>query len=213
MTARPDKPPDPQGLAPLAPERALALASFSSDVALLIHADGTIRTVSVATERLADITRDWVGMPWCDTASKSTRFKVQRIIDEANTTGRSRRGEISVLVREGPEVPVACTALHLGQDGMLVAAIHDLRPLAAIQQSFIQSQQALEQSHWTQRQNEADCRQLLQVTQDAVLMVDCLSEQAEMHDTGVAVLLEQLKVSAHRAAELCEGIHERVAQP
>lgn len=175
MTDRPDKPINLQGLAPLAPELALALATVSSDVALVMDATGVIQSVSLGNTQLSDATRDWVGRHWSDTVAKSSRAKVDQLIGEASTAGLARRREVSLMADGVAGIPMAYSAIRLGEDGPLIAAGRDLRAIAAIQQHFIETQQELEQSYWSRRQREARYRLLFQVATDAVLVVDALS--------------------------------------
>ena len=60
----------------------------------------------------------------------------------------------------------------LGRDGPVLAVGRDLRAVSAIQQRFIDAQQAMERDYWRQRQAEARYRMLFQVATDGVLVVD-----------------------------------------
>lgn len=189
MTDRSDKPNTLQGLAPLAPELALALAAVSSDVALVIDAAGVIQNVSVGNPKLSAATRDWVGRHWSDTVAQSSRTKVDQLIGEASSAGLARRREVSLLSDGAAGIPMAYSAIRLGDDGPLIAAGRDLRAIAAIQQQFIQTQQELEHSYWSRRQNEARYRLLFQVATDAVLVVDALSLQVVEANPAASELL------------------------
>jgi len=177
MTDRPDKPIDLRELAPLAPELALALATVSSDIALVINADGVIQRVSVCDAKLTEATSDWVGRHWGDTVTKDCRAKVDQLLEEACTAGLTRRREVSLLSHNGADIPMAYSAIRLGEGGPLIAAGRDMRAIAAIQQHFIQTQQEMEQSYWARRQAESRYRLLFQVATDAVLVVDALTMQ------------------------------------
>lgn len=177
MTDRPDKPIDLCELAPLAPELALALATVSSDIALVISSDGVIQNVSVCDAKLTEATSDWVGRHWSDTVTKESRAKVDQLLEEACTAGLTRRREVSLLSHSGADIPMAYSAIRLGQGGPLIAAGRDMRAIAAIQQHFIQSQQEMEQSYWARRQAESRYRLLFQVATDGVLVVDALTMQ------------------------------------
>lgn len=177
MTDRPDKPIDLRELAPLAPELALALATVSSDIALVINSDGVIQSVSVCDAKLTEATSDWVGRHWGDTVTKESRAKVDQLLEEACTAGLTRRREVSLLSHTGADIPMAYSAVRLGNGGPLVAAGRDMRAIAAIQQHFIQTQQEMEQSYWARRQAESRYRLLFQVATDAVLVVDALTMQ------------------------------------
>lgn len=177
MTDRPDKSMDLRELAPLAPELALALATISSDIALVINSDGVIQSVSVCDAKLTEATSDWVGRHWGDTVTKESRAKVDQLLEEACTAGLTRRREVSLLSQSGADIPMAYSAVRLGNGGPLIAAGRDMRAIAAIQQHFIQTQQEMEQSYWARRQAESRYRLLFQVATDAVLVVDALTMQ------------------------------------
>lgn len=177
MTDRPDKPIDLRQLAPLAPELALALATVTSDIALVISSDGVIQSVSVCDAKLTEATSDWVGRHWADTVTRESRAKVDQLLEEACTAGLTRRREVSLLSHTGADIPMAYSAIRLGNTGPLVAAGRDMRAIAAIQQHFIQTQQEMEQSYWARRQAESRYRLLFQVATDAVLVVDALTMQ------------------------------------
>ncbi len=177
MTDRPDKPFDLRELAPLAPELALALATVSSDIALVINADGLIQRVSACDAKLTEATSDWVGRHWGDTVTKESRGKVEQLLEEACSAGLTRRREVNLLSVTGADIPMAYSAIRLGDDGPLIAAGRDMRAIAAIQQHFIETQQEMEQSYWARRQAESRYRLLFQVATDAVLVVDALTMQ------------------------------------
>ncbi|MFN3493747.1 MAG: transcriptional regulator PpsR [Hydrogenophaga sp.] len=189
MSQRPEKSNTLQDLAPLAPELALALAAVSSDVAMVIDSSGVIRNVSVGNPKLSEATRDWVGRHWSDTVATTSRGKVEQLIGEASSAGLARRREVNLMADGSAGIPIAYSAIRLGDDGPLIAAGRDLRAIAAIQQHFIQTQQDLEQSYWIRRQNEARYRLLFQVATDAVLVVDALSLQVVEANPAAAELL------------------------
>jgi transcriptional regulator PpsR len=87
----------------------------------------------------------------------------------------ARRREINHLGGNADGIPVAYTAVRLGEHGPVLAVGRDLRAVAAIQQRFVDSQQELERGYWQARRAEARYRLLFQVATDAVLTVDALS--------------------------------------
>jgi transcriptional regulator PpsR len=189
MTDRPDKPIDLRELAPLAPELALALASVSSDIAMVIDPAGVIQSVSLGNPKLSEATSGWVGRHWSDTVTQGSRAKVDQLIDEACVAGLARRREVSLLANSGSDIPMAYSAIRLGESGPLIAAGRDMRAIAAIQQHFIQTQQEMEQTYWSRRQSEARYRLLFQVATDAVLVVDALTLQVVEANPAAADLL------------------------
>lgn len=167
--------PDLSALSLLAPQLAATFVSVASDIALVIDADGVIRNVAVGGDPITPQAADWVGRPWVDTVTGSTRRKVEQLLQEVGSSGLSRRREVNHPSPGGLEVPVAYAAVRLGLDGLVLAVGRDLRAIAAIQQRFIESQQELEREYWQLRQAEARYRLMFQVATDAVLVVDALT--------------------------------------
>jgi transcriptional regulator PpsR len=175
MKHRPDKPLDLGGLAPHATELASALASVATDIALVIDSQGVIQNVATAHTGLSKAASGWVGRHWGDTVSQESRRKVELLLDEAGTAGVSRKREVNLAADTGASIPMAYTAIRLGDGGPLIAVGRDLGAIAAIQQRFVQSQQDMEQTYWKKRQAESRYRLLFQVATDAVLVVDALT--------------------------------------
>jgi transcriptional regulator PpsR len=159
-------------LGAFAPELAEAFVTVSSDIALVVDLDGTIRSVAVGADSPTPTAASWVGRSWVDTVTEQTRRKIVRMLDEVTVTGVARRCEVSHLLPSGVGVPIAYSAVRLGPTGPVVAAGRDLRAIAAIQQRFVQGQQQMERELWKRRESESRYRLLFQVATDPVLIVD-----------------------------------------
>lgn len=159
-------------LGAFAPELAEAFVTVSSDIALVVDLDGTIRSVAVGADSPTPAAASWVGRSWVDTVTEQTRRKIVRMLDEVTVTGVARRCEVSHLLPSGAGVPIAYSAVRLGPTGPVVAAGRDLRTIAAIQQRFVQGQQQMERELWKRRESESRYRLLFQVATDPVLIVD-----------------------------------------
>jgi transcriptional regulator PpsR len=178
VTQRSDGGADLGALAPWANELAQTFVSLSSDIALVLDADGVIRNVAQASgEPLTPTAMQWIGRPWVDTVTGATRRKIEQLLGDVATTGIGRRREVNLAAATGAEIPVAYTAIRLGVNGPLLAVGRDLRAIAAIQQRFLDAQQELERGYWQARQNESRDRTLWQVATDAVLVVDAQSSE------------------------------------
>jgi len=176
VTRRALKPADLGPLSGCAAELAEAFVSLSSDIALVIDEHGVIQ--SVAQSPTAPITSHpgrWVGRPWIETVSGDTRGKVELMLADLKSSGATRRREINVAGEHSGDVPVAFSALRLGESGPVLAVGRDLRTVSAIQQRFLDAQQELERGYWRARQAESRYRLLFQVATDAVLTVDAHS--------------------------------------
>ncbi len=156
-----------------APELARTFVALSSDIALVIDDAGVIRNVEQGeAEPIAPAASSWVGQPWVDTVSGDTRGKIEKLLKEASSQGIARRREVNHLLQSGANVPVAYTAIRLGESGPVLAVGRDMRAIAAIQERFIETQRDMERGYWNARQAESRHRLLAQVATDAVLVVD-----------------------------------------
>jgi transcriptional regulator PpsR len=169
--------PDLGVLSDLAPQLAQTFVSIASDIALVVDAQGVIRSVAVGHEPISGNAHDWVGKAWTDTVSGDTRRKVELLLSEARTGAVTQRREVNHRNESGHDIPVAYAAVRLGRDGPVLAVGRDLRAVSAIQQRFIDAQQAMERDYWRQRQAEARYRMLFQVATDGVLVVDAATLQ------------------------------------
>lgn len=168
--------PDLTRLSSVAPQLADALVQLASDIALVVDEDGIIRNVSQRNaEPVSPGADGWVGSAWTDVVGADARVKVERLLAETLSTGRSRRREINQPGVQGSIVPLEFTAMRLGEHGPVLAVGRDLRAVAAIQQRFLEAQQDLEKSYWRARQADAQYRLLFEVATDAVLVVDAES--------------------------------------
>jgi len=163
---------DFSALSPWAKELAQAMARVASDIALVIDGDGVIRDVAEGSAPLpADCSR-WVGRRWVDTASSDTRRKIELLLGELGTSGVTQSREVNHPVDDGESVPMAWTAIRLGEQGPVVAVGRDLRAVAAIQRRFLDAQHEMELDYWQRRHADGRYRTLFHVARDAVLVLD-----------------------------------------
>lgn len=195
--------PDLGPLSPWAPELAETFVSLASDIALVIDEQGVIRKVAHGGAVPLELTaHDWVGRAWIDTVTGDTRTKIDKLLSEVTTTGLARRREVNHPSAGGENIPVAYTAVRLGEHGPVLAVGRDLRAIAAIQQRFIDAQRDMERGYWATRQAESRYRLLFQVATDAVLVVDATSlnileanqAAATLFDLGIEQLVGRAAV-------------------
>jgi hypothetical protein len=138
-------------MAAYAPHLAQAFASLACDLALVLGRDGVVNQVALSpNSQLALFTAGWVGRPLVDTVTPNTRHKVVSLLQEVADTGLARRREVNLpplVAGQGADIPLAFTALRLGPEGPILAAGHDLRAVALMQQRFIRVQQELERGY------------------------------------------------------------------
>jgi transcriptional regulator PpsR len=167
---------DLSALSAWAPQLAEAFVSLASDIALVLDQDGVILNVAQGgATPLAPTAHEWVGRAWIDTVTGETRAKVGLLLKDVVATGYARRREVNHPSPAGSDIPVAYTAMRLGERGPLLVVGRDLRAVAAIQQRFVDVQREMERGYWRTRQSEARYRLLFQVATDAVMVVDAES--------------------------------------
>ena len=185
MTAVTSDPPDLSQLSAWAPELAKTFVALSSDIALVIDGGGVIRAVEQGNAApIAPSAASWIGQPWIDTVSGDTRGKIEKLLQEATSQGVARRREVNHPLQAGVNLPVAYTAIRLGENGPVLAVGRDMRAIAAIQQRFIESQQDMERGYWNARQSQSQYEVLFQVATDGVIVVD--PESFEILDANPA---------------------------
>lgn len=175
MNTRAAGPSDLNALAGLASELASTFVALSSDIALVIEPDGSVRDVVQGAAPVAPSAAEWIGRQWVDTVTSDTRRKIELLLSDVQSTGRARQREVNLPSGEGATIPVAYAAIRLGENGPVLAVGRDLRAIAAIQQRYTESQQEMERDYWKRRQAESRYRMLFQVANDAVLVVDALT--------------------------------------
>jgi transcriptional regulator PpsR len=182
LSRRDNQPADLGALSGCAAGLARAFVSLSSDIALVIDEAGIVTAVAQNEQSpMSAAAQQWVGRHWAETVTGDTRSKIESLLADATTGGLGRRREVNLASEPGTELPVAYTALRLGERGPVLAVGRDLRSMAAIQQRFLETQAALERSYWRARHDEVRHRLLYQVATDAVLTVDA-------HDQCVVAL-------------------------
>ncbi len=159
-------------LSPVAKEVAQAMARVASDIALVIDRDGVIRSVAEGASPLPAECSHWVGRRWVDTVSTDTRRKIEMLLDEVGSSAISQRREVNHPTGDGDSVPMAWTAIRLGEHGPVVAVGRDLRAVAAIQRRFLDSQHEMELDYWQRRHADNRYRTLFNVARDAVMVLD-----------------------------------------
>ena len=205
--------PDLAALSAWAPELAKTFVSLASDIALVIDEHGVIRSVAQgSTDPIAPGACQWVGRAWIDTVSGETRLKIENLLKEVSATGIARRREVNHLLGADASVPVAYTAIRLGESGPVLAVGRDLRAIAAIQKRYVESQQDMERGYWQARQAEARYQLLFQVATDAVMIVDGETLHiVEANRAATRLLAAEAEQLQGRHASAAFEHHSRVA--
>lgn len=166
----------------LGPQLAEALVSVATDVALIADAAGTVRCVAMGPRSVLPGVPAWIGRPWVDTVMPACRGKVERMRGEAAMMGVSRRCEISHPTPSGGAVPIAWTAMRLGEGGVVVAAGVELQAAVAAQQRLLQVTRELERDRWGRR--DALRRSAAVVAEDLLAQVGTRPFEALLRDAS-----------------------------
>jgi transcriptional regulator PpsR len=212
MPSDKDSPPDLSALSPLASAVAETLARVASDIAIVIDHDGVIRDVAEGDNKLPTSCAAWVGQRWVDTASADTRRKIELLLEELQTSGVTQRREVNHPNAGGEDMPLAWTAIRLGEHGPVVAVGRDLRAVAAIQRRFLDAQHEMELDYWQRRNADNRYRLLFQVAHDAVLVLEAQTlEVLEANERALALQPEPQTPLVGRALAAALPEHARAA--
>lgn len=162
-------------LAGLTSDAAARALAATSDVALIIDADGIIRDIAVGTGELADAGLEiWLNRPWSDTVLAENSIKITELLAGTGTPGRWRQVNHAL---PGGELPIRYLAMPAGADGNIVAVGRDMRSAAALQQRLVRAQQSMERDSLRLRQLEARYRLLFDSAQEAIIIVDATTRR------------------------------------
>ena len=152
---------------------AASLLAVAGDIAVLVDPGGIVRDVSMGpTDVAGDLSREWVGRAWQDTATGETKLKIDTLLREVAAKGVSKRRQVNHTTSSGADLPIAYTAVRVGEDGSVVAVGRDMRHLSSLQQRLVEAQQAMERDYWRLRHVETRYRLLFQLASDGILVID-----------------------------------------
>src|SRR5271167_1352684 len=112
-----------------------------ADVTLLLDMDGVIREVTLSNAMSEVGVEDWIGRPWVDTVVDVDSDKVQRMVEDARTSGVSAFRQVTQRFPSGLEIPMEYTTLLLGGRAGLLALGKNLLAVAELQSRLIAAQQ------------------------------------------------------------------------
>jgi len=159
-------------------EAAAALIAASSDIAIVLRADGTVLDIACNSEELAREVGDgsaWRGRPWSETVAADSRGKVAEMLEGATAGHAPGWRHVNQVSPRGASLPVLFSTVRVGFGDRIVAFGRDLRPIAALQQRLVDAQATLERDYTRLRYAETRYRLLFQMSSDPVLVVDAAS--------------------------------------
>jgi transcriptional regulator PpsR len=159
-------------------EAAATLIAASSDIALIIDAEGVIRDVSFHSEELAndlEAADQWVGRLWTDIVTPESRPKVEQLLKEAGSRADPKWRHLNHPAGDAADVPILYSAVRVGEEGRVVAFGRDLRAISALQQRLMDAQESMERDYSRLRHIETRYRLLFEMSSEAVVIVDAAS--------------------------------------
>ncbi len=152
---------------------AQTVAAAGGDVAMVIDRDGIIRDMALGNEQMArDGADSWLDRPWAETVTAESRRKVDELLRDALSQGRTRWREVNQVTPTRDSLMVRYVAVDAGRDGRVIAIGRDDRAVAEMQQRLVAAQQAMERDYSRLRDAEFRYRLLFQTSSEAVIIVD-----------------------------------------
>jgi transcriptional regulator PpsR len=176
-----------------------ALIAAVADVALIIDSDGNIIDRAFGSEELQselEGAKSWIGLPWLDTVTVESQGKVRALLKDAlaGADGRTRHVNhppVGQAADTGEDVPVLYSALRIGRSKQILASGRDLRTISTLQRRLLDAQASMERDYGKLRQVETRYRLLFQMSPEAVLIVDALTQRIVEANAAAARLLEE----------------------
>lgn len=160
------------------------LIAASSDVVLILDADGVVRDLALGGNSLDDLgCEDWIGRPWVDSVAKDSRANAEWLLRNAAAEEPLEWRQLTCENAKGAHLQLSSTAIRLRAKaryrdiGRTVVFGRDLRGMTALQQAVVDAQQENLHDHWKLRDAQSRYRQLFQAVSDAVLIVDAATQK------------------------------------
>jgi len=156
------------------------LIAAAADVTLVLDGEGVIRDLAFGSEELSkEGYQHWLGQPWALTVTVESRPKVEALLRDAGAPSQSLAAwrQLNHPSPNGVDVPILYSAIRVGDQGRVVAVGRNLRAVSALQQRLVEAQQSLERDYARLRHVEARFRLLFQMSSEAILIVDALSQK------------------------------------
>jgi transcriptional regulator PpsR len=170
------------------------LVAAAGDIVMVIDSDGTIQDAAIHG---ADLGRDfgstdqWLGQHWDACVTVESRAKTLTLLRGALDDKPPRWVQINHPSKRGADIPILYTALRVGRSGRILAIGRDLRPISTLQQKLVDAQQSMERDYLRLRHVETRYRLLFQMSSEAVLIVDSVTQKTLETNPAAVTLLSQ----------------------
>lgn len=154
------------------------VVAAGGDVAMVIDRDGVICDLALSNEKMArDGVDSWLDRRWSDTVTIDSRQKVDELLRDALSHGRSRWREVNQVTPGHNSLMVRYVTVDAGREGQVIAIGRDDRATAEMQQRLLEAQQSMERDYSRLRDAEFRYRLLFQTSGEAVIVVDAASRK------------------------------------
>lgn len=177
----------------------------STDIALVLEADGTIRDLSIHEAHRENPRFDgWIGLSWVETVADDSRTKVEALLQEVrDDDGPARSREVNHSQSGLGDFPVRYSAIPLGNDGNVLVIGRELGAIADLQQQLINAQQSMEREYAKLRNAETRYRLLFQISTEPVLIVDASSLRiTELNPSATALIGDRERTEGLPVADI-----------
>lgn len=157
---------------------AATVIAAAGDIALVVDVEGVIQDLAFDGEEPSlEGCRAWLGRPWVDTVTVESRPKLEALMREAATRAEPRWRQLNHPSGRGADLPMLYVAVDLGSAGRIVAIGRNLQAIASLQQRLVDAQQAMERDYARLRHVETRYRLLFQMSAEALLIVNSVSQK------------------------------------
>jgi transcriptional regulator PpsR len=174
------------------PAAASKLALIAGDICLVLDRDGMVVGGS-ADPHIFPQVESWIGRELVETVTIESRPKVLELLS-AMRDGKSQRWRQINHIGEDGDAPVRYALVAFENSDRCLALGRDMREESALQQRFLQAQQALERDYMRLRQAENRYRLLFDTISEATLVVE-----------GDGYRIREANPAAHRLLRAASG--------
>jgi transcriptional regulator PpsR len=170
---------------------AAQVVAAASDLTLVIDSAGVVEEVALGPAVEANQAWDkLVGRRWVETALRDSQAKVDELLADARAGKPGRWREVNLRVEGLGDVTFRFSAVALGESaGRVIVLGRDLRPIAALQQRMVSSQQAMDRDMARLREADTRYRLLFHLSSEGVVIVDAASRKVLEVNPAASTLL------------------------
>ncbi|AIQ90011.1 transcriptional regulator PpsR [Methylobacterium oryzae] len=190
------------------------IVAASTDLSLVIDADGVIRDATVGADLKAETVAGWLGRRWIDTVTVESRPKVNALLRDARAEGITRWRQVNHPCPDGIDLPIRYASIRPAGDGPILVLGRDMRAVAALQRRLMETQQALERDYDRLRAAETRYRLLFQISGEPVLVVDAGTRRVAEVNPAAARLLGRpaRRITGQDAVDLFDASSARALE-